>query len=116
MVILLVFEKYFSILQQNKEKLEVVAGVIAKCLYNVTEFTKAFNVMLGLHNQLENTLKILEDGDQIINSESRPIGATLSEHFTTINKLMGDLKTSKKTQFLKEANEYHRAKLSRYYK
>jgi len=75
---------------------------MAKCIDNVNSFSKSFKVMLGLHNGLGNTLEILDEGEKEIGNETKCVGKHLNDQFIHITKLMGDLITSKKTQFLSE--------------
>ncbi len=84
-----------------------MADILCKCICNVNEFTKAFNIMLGLHGKMGNVLGIIQDGDKWAGAEGRSLGGQLKDEFAQINKLMGDLASSKKSQFLSESNMYY---------
>lgn len=86
--------------------LAVVKDVVAKCMNNMREFTKAFNVMLGLSERMKELLKIVKENTMGLGEES--LCEHINEGFKQVAKLSENLIDSKKVQFLMEANAIYK--------
>ncbi len=87
-----------------------MADILCKCICNVNEFTKAFNIMVGLQEKMGRAMEIIENDEKCVGAETKSLSGQLEEEFSQINKLMGDLAASKKSQFLKESNTYYQTR------
>jgi len=82
--------------------LDVLIDIIAKCICNMREYTKAFNVMLELNERTAELMKVL--GENAMRTEEESLCSHINEGFKQVIKLSEGLIDSKKVQFLMEAN------------
>jgi len=74
--------------------------MIAKCVGNTQEFTKAYNVMIGLRITMKKISQILSS-ELILSDES--INAQIKDDFKEIIRITAELLNSRKLQFFNES-------------
>lgn len=81
-----------------------MAGILANCLKNINDFTKAYNILFSLRSKLDNAIKVIKDYDKLTYFEESHIADAIGQELTKIIALTGELLDSKKLQFLAESN------------
>ncbi len=89
--------------------------VLGNSILNADSFNSAFNILAGLHSQVEKADKIVVEGEQVINLKRNlqkmnvegSMGKQLNHQVVQINRLLSDLIHSKKHQFFKETSAYY---------
>ena len=84
--------------------MKVVESLIARSMKNVQEFTRAFTIIKLAQKKLGNSIRIIEEGEEEIGEFDECIGLQLTDQMIQVIKLGNILATSKKIQFLSEAD------------
>jgi len=81
-----------------------MSGIIARCLKNMNDFTKAYNMLSSLRTKINNAIKVIKDYDRLTYFEESHIGDQIKNELSKIIKFTSELFNSKKLQFFAESN------------
>jgi len=74
----------------------LVAGIIGKCISNMSEFTKAYNIILKLREEIKFSL-------EVVKKDKTQEDLKMEDRLGEIMTLMSTLIKSRRTQFLNES-------------
>ena len=83
----------------------MISNIITKCLSNIIEITKAFNVMVTLHDTSQKIFGIIERNTRKLDDDEF-LDEDLLKQFSKIIMTTNKFATSKKLQFLTESSRF----------